>query len=201
MPKLPSTDWRIRRIEWLYRRFGRPLVAFLIKRNGHSLEEAEDILQETMIAALKGLAKFQNKCNYFTWLCKIALNKSADYYRRCIHENSRLVIPLIEELDSLINPTATPEEKLLLGELRFKIRHCINLLPEEYRRLINLRYYSELTYKQIGKIVGSSERSVEGKLYRAKKQLQQILASRYPEMVPEKVILEKQNPKSISPQE
>jgi len=101
----------------------------------------------------------------------------ADYYRGQVNERSRIVAPLLENL-SQASSEPSHEEKLALEELRSSVRDCINLLPFETRRLLYLKYWKDMTYEQIGKILGISERSVEGKLYRAKQVLSKTLTKK-----------------------
>ena len=73
----------------------------------------------------------------------------------------------------------------MLDELRSSVRSCIKLLPEDKKRLLFLRYWKELTIKQIAKQLGISERAVEGKLYRARKKINEIIFTYHPEILPE----------------
>src|SRR3990172_10101416 len=126
----------------LYNQFGQRILKVILKRNGGDLQTAEQVLQDTYVAAYKSFHTFHSKSTYFTWLCRIALNKLADYYRGQVNKNFRL--PL-----NLPAPDISPEEKLALDELRAKVNSCLNLLPPQYRRLLHLRYYEDLSNKQI----------------------------------------------------
>lgn len=159
----------------IYQITSQPLIRFISKRLHHDQQLVDEIFQETMLSAFKGLEKFENKSKYLTWLCRIAMNKIADYYRQNVNENSGLVAPLIDNLDGLFANDLLPEEAAILIDLRKNIRRCINLLPHEYRMLINLRYFKELSYKEIGKLLGFRARSVEAKLYRARSKLKELL--------------------------
>ena len=58
------------------------------------------------------------------------------------------------------------------------------LLPPQKRRLLYLKYWKELSHKEIGKILGLTERAVEGQLYRAKQALRLVLQEKYPDFIP-----------------
>ena len=156
-------------ISFLYRKFGQRILKVLLKRNGGDLTVAEQVLQDTYVAAFKSFHTFHHKSTYFTWLTKIALNKLADYYRGQVNKNFQLPIDL---------PTLglSHEEKMALDELKFQVNACLNLLPSEYRRLLHLRYYEELSLKQIAVQLQITPRQLEGRLYRAKKLLGRIYA-------------------------
>jgi RNA polymerase sigma-70 factor (ECF subfamily) len=166
-------------INFLYQTLGQKILKFILKRSGGDLEAAEAVLQDTFIAAFKSFHTFHRKSTYFTWLCKIALNKLADYYRHQVHRRSRFVIPTINQLNSVIDPAISPEEKLALDELKAKVNACLGLLPLQYRRLLHLKYYEELSTREICLRLNLTPRSMEGKLYRAKKLLRRLYAKSY----------------------
>ena len=151
-----------------YKKFGTPLLKFIAKRIGANPEVSEEVFQETMVAAWKGYKTFRHKSSFFTWLCRISLNKIADYYRDQVNENSHIIVPTIEKLLAIPSKEISPEERLALEELKTRVSACLNLLPYETRRLLWYRYWRELSVREIARILGVSERAVEGKLYRAR---------------------------------
>ncbi|MCA9390345.1 sigma-70 family RNA polymerase sigma factor [candidate division WWE3 bacterium] len=154
-----------------------PLRKFISKKLGRDQQLVDDIFQETMLAAYKGWDGFEHKSKYLTWMCRIALNKIADYYRRNIHNGSRIVVPIIDDLDSLLVTQLTPEEEMYTLEIRNRVLACMELLPDEYKNVLKLRYFKHYSYQKIASIIGGSERSIEGKIYRAKKSLKDILST------------------------
>src|SRR3972149_934569 len=171
--------------EAAYRRLALPLMKFIVKRVGGNKEMAEEVFSRTVSAAWEGWNSFQHKCSYFTWVCRIALNKIADYYREEINRESKFVAPLLEEIAQASVTDLSPAERLALDELRASVRACLKLLPEDKKQLLFLRYWKDLTLKQIAKQLGVSERAVEGKLYRARKRLDEIISLEHPEIVPD----------------
>lgn len=162
-------------IDILYHELGQKILKLVLKRNGGDLEVAKLVLQDTFVSAYASFHTFHNKSTYFTWLCKIALNKLSDYYRRQVHYRSKIIVPSIDQFNQIVDPAISAEEKIALDELRARVNACLDLLPAEYRRLLHLRYYQELSSRQISLKLNLSPRALEGKLYRAKK----LLASLY----------------------
>jgi RNA polymerase sigma factor (sigma-70 family) len=154
--------------EAVYRTLALPLTKFVIKRVSGDSQAVEEVLSATMIAAWRGWNTFKHKSSYFTWLCRIALNKIADYYHDQVHQNSRIVVPLIDSITDIDSKNLSPDEALALKELRGSVNNCLNLLSPEKRKLLQFRYWYDLSYEEMGKIMGISERAVEGQLYRAK---------------------------------
>ncbi len=163
-------------IDFLYKNLGQKILKFLLKRNGGDLEVAEAVLQDAFVATYQSFHTFHSKSTYFTWICKIALNKLSDYYRDQVRHRSKIIVPLSEEINKIIDPDISPEEKLALDELKTRVNRCLDLLPKEYRQLLHLRYYEELSLRQISLKLHLNPRSVEGKMYRAKKHLAKIYA-------------------------
>lgn len=155
--------------ERLYKKFVSPLTRFVFKKIGSDPENADIIVSETFEAAWKGYKTFKHKSSFFTWLCRIALNKIADYYRDQINRRSHLVVPTLKKLSQIESNDIPMEERLALDELRYKVNEVLNLLPDDKRRLLQYKFYKDLSYKEISIIMKISPRAVEGKIYRAKK--------------------------------
>jgi RNA polymerase sigma-70 factor, ECF subfamily len=168
----------------LYKQLSKPILKFILKRNGGDLEIAEQVVQDTFVAALISFHTFHNKSTYFTWLCKIALNKMADYYRDQVHRKSKVIIPAANSLDQFLSPELAPEEKLAMDDLKNSLSKCLNLLPPEYRKLLQLKYYEELSSREISLRLNLSSRKLEGKMYRARKSLAAAVSRLYPDLKP-----------------
>lgn len=160
--------------EKVYKKLALPLTKFIVKRIGGDSEAVEEVFQETLIAGWRGLKTFRHKSSYFTWLCRIALNKIADYYRDQINRNSGIIVPLFGNLEIADNRQLSIEEKMILEELKTSVNACLNLLPPEKRRLLWFRYWKDLSTREVAKILKISGRAVEGRLYRAKQAFAKI---------------------------
>lgn len=151
---------------------------------GGDQRAAEEVFARTVSAAWEGWHTFRHKSSYFTWLCRIGLNKIADYYHDQVNDNSRWVLPVLEKFAEADTRELTPLEKLSLAELRAAMRECMSFLPDESRKLLQFRYWHELTIKEVATITGASERAIEGKIYRAKRLLKRLFTSRHPSLAP-----------------
>jgi RNA polymerase sigma-70 factor (ECF subfamily) len=158
----------------IYNQFSNPLFRFIAKRMRTNQKEVEEVFEETVVAAWKGYKTFQHKSTYFTWLCRIALNKIADYYRDQINQRSHIVVPTLKAISLVEATDIPPEERLALKELCGKVNDCLNLLPYHTRKLLWFRYWKDLSYRQIAEILNVSERAVEGRLYRAKDEFSRV---------------------------
>lgn len=181
---LPTKSLKYRGFELAYRAFAKPLMKFIIKKMSGDVEAAEEVFSRTIVAGLKGYHTFEHKSKFFTWICKIALNKTADYYREKINERSKFIAPTLEQLANIPSSKLSIEEAIALKELRIAVYGCLMLLPEEKRKILYLRYWRNLTLQKIAKTIGSTERSVEGKIYRAKRELKDIILAKHPDLAP-----------------
>lgn len=170
--------------ERIYLKLALPLTKFIVKRVGGDRDAVDEVFSRTIIAAWKGWYTFEHKSSYFTWLCRIALNKTADYYREEVHRNSKLIAPILKDVANYDSGKLTPEEWYILNELCNSVKACVRLLPREKQKLLFMRYWKGWAIKQIAKEMGISERAAEGKIYRAKQKLKEIVIIKHPELAP-----------------
>ena len=135
--------------------------------------EAEDLAQEVFLKAYRALPQFRGKASFSTWLYRIALNHLRDKIRA--RRPDAVELASIEERVAA-DPGKTPEETALRAENRLLIQQSLAELPEDYRQALYLYHYRDLSYAEIGKRLGVPARTVETRLYRAKKMLRAKLA-------------------------
>ena len=124
--------------ETIYRFLALPVLKFIVKKMGGNQAAAEEVFGRTISAAWEGWHNFRHKSSYFTWICRIALNKIADYYRDQVNDNSRWVLPVLENIASADTGNLDPYERASLAELRSAMRECLDLLPDEKRKIFKL---------------------------------------------------------------
>jgi len=172
--------------EKVYPKVSLTLTKFIAKKIGSKPDAVDEVFSRTIISAWKGWGNFRHKSSYLTWFCAIAVRKIADYYREEVNGNSLLITPALEAVaGKLIDKNYSPEEQICLNEIRASIRQCLSLIPKEKAKVLYLRYWKDLTIKEIAKQFGVSERAVEGKIYRAKKTLARKLEVLTPELAEE----------------
>ena len=161
----------------IYKELLLPVTKFVIKRMGASEKEAEEVVEETFVSAWRGWNSFEHKSSYFTWLCRISLNKISDYYRDQINKKSRIIVPIIDALTEADTKSLSPDEALALKDLRKSVNKCLDSMNPEKRKLLQFRYWYDLSYSEIAKILDTSERAVEGRIYRAKEEFEKVWLS------------------------
>lgn len=138
-------------------------------------EVAEDIVQETFLAALKSAKGFKGRSSAYTWLCSIAYHKVADHYRRQSRERKRMVSGIdVDTVDDEENPGRQPQPDSLIesAETRQVVNDALSRLPWDYRQVLILKYVEEMSVQEISQVMGRSPKSIEGLLTRSRKALQ-----------------------------
>lgn len=163
-------------VDELYRNYFDRVYSLVYYQVDRDQAVAEDIVQETFLAALHSAKGFRGKSKVYTWLCSIAYNKVADFYRRQTrehrHRNPHIDVDAIEH-DGQAGSHGTSSNPTEAAENRSLIESAMSTLPPEYRQVLLLKYMDELSVIEIGQIMRRSQKSVEGLLSRARKAVQE----------------------------
>ena len=129
--------------------------------------EAEDVVQEALLRAWRGIGRFQGRSMFFTWLYRIAVNEA----NRTLEKRSRRGRSIDVEDDSLILPAPTPEQPANQAErreLRRALDHAIAELSAPYRTALVLRDIEGLSTREAAEIVGVGEAAFKSRLHQAR---------------------------------
>jgi RNA polymerase sigma-70 factor, ECF subfamily len=159
----------------LYDRYFDRVYSLVFNQVDRNRDVAEDIVQETFLAALKSAKGFKGRSSAYTWLCSIAYHKVADHYRRQSRERKRMVSGVdVDTVDVSENPGTQPQPDSLIesAETRQVVNEALSKLPWDYRQVLILKYVEELSVQEISQIMDRSPKSIEGLLTRSRKALQ-----------------------------
>jgi RNA polymerase sigma-70 factor (ECF subfamily) len=135
-----------------------------------SREEAEDVVQDSLLKAWKTRWRVRDPEKFPAWLATIARHKAHDVFRR------RRTVPLSEQLAEPIEPEAPNTTAL-----DQRLHSALEALPELHRAALTLRYFEEMDYRTIEDTLGLTNGALRGILGRAlasvRKQLRPALAS------------------------
>lgn len=160
----------------LYNAYADRIYSLVFNQVDRNREVAQDIVQETFVAALKSAAKFRGHSKIYTWLCSIANNKVSDFYRRQKRQAKYQTTKALE-LDQL-GGEALAADAAESGEKQEVARQVLFSLPLHYRQVLILKYVEEMPVLEISQIMGRSPKSIEGLLTRARNELRDKLATR-----------------------
>ena len=129
--------------------------------------DAEDLAQETFLSAYRNFGRFDGK-NPKAWLTTIAVNKCRDYLKSPAYKNLYLSD---DDMALLADTDRTPEEQTEISSSEFLVRKLCGRLKEPYRSVAQCYFCEGKKLSQLAEETGQSPRTLETRLYRAKKLL------------------------------
>ncbi|MCA8924816.1 MAG: sigma-70 family RNA polymerase sigma factor [Planctomycetes bacterium] len=156
----------------LYARYSAQVYAFARRFLGDE-QHAEDVTQEVFLRVFRKLDSFRGEAKFSTWLFRVTVNSC---------RNKRRTLERVQRFDaerfqgSRPDREPPPERTLMSWALGDRIGQALSRLTEEQRTLLLLKAVEELSYQEIGVLVGQNENQVRGKLYRARKAFKLSLA-------------------------
>jgi len=138
--------------------------------------DADDLTQETFMVAFKSLNGFRGRSSFFTWVYRIAINRTLNFLKKHRREKDR------EELTDNVQPAGevgparqSPEANSLAGELRRKLEEAIEALPFLYRAPFQLVVFQGMSHGQAARLLKCTENTVSWRMFKARKMIQDRL--------------------------
>ena len=144
-------------------------------------EDANDLVQETFIKAYKSLKGFRGRSSFYTWVYRIAVNRTINFLKRRRNRNQFS----LDDVDSGIqtNPDfvelmshVTPRREVGLNELHQRLNEALQKLSEPHRAVVTMHDIQGMTHADIAKVMKCSEGTVRSRLFYARQQLQALLS-------------------------
>src|SRR5436305_689205 len=164
----------------LVRRFQERIYATIYHMTSNH-EDANDLAQETFIKAYQALKSFKGDSGFYTWVYRIAVNKTINFLKQRknkIHlslndldfnaENDPDLVALVSD--------KTPRRDIALSELQEKLNAAMLKLSEVHRLVVTLHDVQGLSHEEIGKIMECNIGTVRSRLFYARQQLQAYLS-------------------------
>jgi len=160
---------------FLLNTFWDDVYGFQLKRNQNE-NDAEDITIQTFSRAFDKIATYNKDYTFKTWLITISKNIHVDIIRKEKRSISTVVASDNEDtVFQIQDETPSAEDKLITEQNLAKLLRDIKRLKPHYQEVINLRYFQELSYKEISSELREPINNVKVKLLRAKKLLAEII--------------------------
>lgn len=149
-----------------------PIYNLLYRLTG-SMQDAEDLAQETFIKAYKSLNNFQTKKKFFSWIYTIAINLTRNHLKK----KKPLLVENVEDLkpDNRQTDKNNPEINLIKHEQAQALARSIQKLPIALREAVILRYYFYLPFEEIARILCISLSGAKMRVYRGLEKLENIM--------------------------
>jgi RNA polymerase sigma-70 factor, ECF subfamily len=142
-----------------------------------SQESAEDATSEVFLKLQRSIESYDGSIPFPRWLLRVAGNQCIDVLRR--RRRERRVMVEVEDGGAVVEPASSepsPLSTVIRMAEREQVQAAIGRLPENYRVPLVLRYYSELSYDEIGQQLGLQRNHVATLIFRAKRELRRELA-------------------------
>jgi RNA polymerase sigma-70 factor (ECF subfamily) len=144
----------------------------------HSRAEAEDLVQETYVRAIQGAATLRPESNVKSWMFTILRNL---WFNQLRHRRTSSKLIKLDAARGMSNcavePSPDPQAHYLGKLAHNQVRAAIQQLPAEFREIILLREYEDLSYREIALLLGCPAGTVMSRLARARSRLRVLLAA------------------------
>ena len=143
-------DGDIDRFEILVQRYHPAMLRTAIMRIGDR-QAAEDVVQDSLLAAFRGLKSYDSNYSFRTWLWAILVNESRRKYARM-----KKSVATVADDAAIEGVARNPDEQSLAAEQLKRIMHLLDRLPEKQAQAIRLRFAGELKYREMAQLLDCS---------------------------------------------
>ncbi|WP_372794785.1 RNA polymerase sigma factor [Pontiella sp.] len=144
-------------------------------------EDAEDLTQEVFVKAFEALPRFKGKSSFYTWVYRIAVNKTINYRKKRNRKRALSLDSFDQDIkldDAYHEMTAkgSPLRNISLSELQKKLNEALQNLSEKHRTVVVMHDMQGIPHDEIAKVVGASVGTVRSRLFYARRQMQTELS-------------------------
>lgn len=134
-------------------------------------EDANDVLQNMFIKVWNGLENFREDSQLYTWLYRIATNESLSFLEQ---QKKRSSVSMDQEENGLANQLQA-DKHFDGNKLEWKLQMAIQKLPEKQRVVFNLRYFDEMPYEEMSRVLDTSEGALKASYHHAVKKIEDFI--------------------------
>lgn len=144
-----------------------------IRKIVHTHENADDVLQNTFIRIYKSITNFQEKSSLHTWMYRIAYNESI----RFLEKNNKKRYDDIEAVSESSLAILFEDEYFDGDEIQKKLNTIIDSFNEKQQRVFQMKYFDDLSFRQISEILEISESTLKSTYYTCVKIIEQKIVT------------------------
>jgi RNA polymerase sigma factor (sigma-70 family) len=134
-------------------------------------EDANDVLQNTFIRVWNALENFREDSQLYTWLYRIATNECLSFLEQKKRKSS---VSLSDDENSLTG-SIKADKDFDPSKIEWKLQLAIQQLPEKQRAVFSLRYYDEMPYSEMSKVLDTSEGALKASYHHAVKKIEDFI--------------------------
>jgi RNA polymerase sigma factor (sigma-70 family) len=158
-------------------------VYFMILKMIRDADDAEDLTMEAFAKAFRNLERFKKDYTFSTWLFRIATNNTIDFIRKKKLKTMSLNNTLSDDSGNAVNIDVedddnNPQDEYIKSQRIEMVRIFVDKLPAKYRKLVQLRYFDELSYEEIAQELEKPLGTVKAQLHRSRELLYEIASGK-----------------------
>ncbi|MGM0945789.1 MAG: RNA polymerase sigma factor [Bacteroidota bacterium] len=158
-------------------------VYFMILKMIRDADDAEDLTMEAFAKAFKNLHRFKKDYTFSTWLFRIATNNAIDFIRKKKLKTMSLNNTLSDDSGNAVTIDVedgdnNPQDEFIKSQRIEMVRVFVDKLPAKYRKLVQLRYFDELSYEEIAQELEKPLGTVKAQLHRSRELLYEIASGK-----------------------
>ncbi|MEJ7674402.1 MAG: sigma-70 family RNA polymerase sigma factor [Chitinophagaceae bacterium] len=134
-------------------------------------EDANDVLQNLFIKVWNALENFREDSQLYTWLYRIATNESLTF----LDQQKRRTSVSFTDVETSLSNKIKADEGFDANKLEWKLQLGIQQLPEKQRIVFNLRYYDEMPYEEMSRVLETSEGALKASYHHAAKKIEDFI--------------------------
>ena len=143
-----------------------------IRRMLNDHDDTDDVLQNVFIKVWQGIKNFRSDSGLYTWLYRIATNECHTF----INQSKKKSLVRIDGDSAMELPGKSDNDYGLSGdEIQMKLNNAIQTLPEKQRLVFNMRYYEEMKYEEMARILKTSEGALKASFHHAVKKIEKYI--------------------------
>lgn len=142
-----------------------------VRRMVVSHDDANDVLQNMFIKVWNALENFREDSQLYTWLYRIATNECLTF----LEQQKKRASVSLSDVETGLSNRLMAEKHFDANKLEWKLQVAIQNLPEKQRIVFNLRYYDEMPYEKMSKILETSEGALKASYHHAVKKIEDFI--------------------------
>lgn len=134
-------------------------------------EDANDVLQNMFIKVWNGLENFREDSQLYTWLYRIATNECLSF----LEQQKKRSAVSFEDIQEGLSEQVRASDNFDANKLEWKLQLAIQQLPEKQRVVFTLRYYDEMPYEEMSRVLDTSEGALKASYHHAAKKIEDFI--------------------------
>lgn len=136
-------------------------------------DDTDDVLQNTFVKAWKGVSRFREESSLYTWLYRIATNESITFLNS---KKRRSFLPL-NDVSEILMENLTSDPWFEGDEIQMRLQQAILRLPKKQRIVFNMKYFDEMKYEDMSKILDTSVGALKASYHHAVKKIEEFITT------------------------